>query len=281
MKQENVGYLQIIIAGIIFSVDPIIIRFGEDLGPYNLAFFKVFMAVLILGIFFLIFRKKLVPLKYEKKKMLLFGAIHGFIYLGYFIAIFYLTVASAVLLMYLFPLWMLVFSHFILKEKITKKSLIALLIAFVGALILISPQNFFIRDSLIGTFTGLLSGVGAGLVYVLSKTFEKYDKVSLVFWQNLIALPFLFPLLFFEFPVFNTLNVTIIFVLGAVFLIPFILTFKGLQKVPAHKAGTVMLLEIIGPIVLAFFIFNEIPQLSIIVGGLLIILGVYLAVVGR
>jgi len=40
MKQETIGYLQIILAGLIFSVDPIIIRFARDIGPIISLFLK-------------------------------------------------------------------------------------------------------------------------------------------------------------------------------------------------------------------------------------------------
>ena len=206
MKKENFGYIQILIASLLFAFVPIMVRFGENLGPYNLSFFRVLVVVIFLGLFFLSSRFKLSPFKYEKKKLLFFGVIHGFIILGYFIAIKSLSIASAVLLLYSSAIWIVIFSHFILKEKLTKRTWFALFIAFLGVILVLKPDKFLLSESLIGSFSGLLAGVGFGLVYVLSKTFKKYDKVSLTFWQNLIALPFLFPLIFIDLPIF-TINV--------------------------------------------------------------------------
>jgi drug/metabolite transporter (DMT)-like permease len=275
MKKEIVGFLEVFFASLLFGLLPIIVRFGNNLGPYNLSFFRVLVAAISIFIF-ISFSKKisLMPLKHEKKKLLLFGAIHGFIILGYFIAINYLTIASAVLLLYSSSLWIVVFSHFILREKITKRTLLALLIAFFGVILVLSPQGFFVRESLIGSIAGLLAGLGMGLVYVLSKTFKKYDKESLTFWQNFIAIPFVFHLLFIDLPKFTTMDVGIILLLGSLFTaIPFILIFKGFGKINAQKGSIIIMLDIVFSIIFAGIIFKEVPSLLSVIGGILIIIG--------
>ena len=50
--------------------------------------------------------------------------------------------------------------------------------------------------------------------------------------------------------------------IGIISLISFILVFKGLGNVKANRGGTVMLLETIWPIILALFIFKEVPPVS-------------------
>lgn len=278
MDKETVGLIEVFFASLLFGLLPIIVRFGENLGPYNLSFFRVLVAAICVFLFIMFSKKlKLNPFKYEKKKMVLFGAIHGFIVLGYFLAIQYLTIASAVLLLYSSSIWIIVFSHFILKEKITQRTFIALAIAFFGVIFIVSPQNFFLKESLIGSLAGLGAGIGMGLVYTLSKTFKKYDKVSLTFWQNLIAIPFVLPLLFIDLPKFSTLDIGIILLLGSVFTaVPFILIFKGFGKIDAQKGSIVIMLDIVFSIIFAWIIFKEIPTALAIVGGVLIMIGTYI-----
>ena len=277
MKKENLGYLQIVFAGILAAFIPLLVRLGENLGPYNLTFFKVLIPSIILGGFFLFNKKKLVPLKYERGKMLLFGAIHGFIYLGYFLAIQYLTIAFAILLVYLFPLWIMFFSHFILKEKITKKSIFILLIGLIGMAILLSPKDLFVTYNFWAILAGIASGIGAAFIYTISKTFKNYDKVSLTFWQNTIAVPFVFPLLFIDFPKFTVFDSFIVLALGLIGVFALILVFKGLHKVQAIKGGIVMLSEMIFPIILAFIFFKEIPSNITVFGGILILIAAFMA----
>lgn len=275
MKRENLGYIQILSAGILASFIPLLVRLGENLGPYNLTFFKIFLQAIILGLFFFFNKKKLSPLKYEKGKMFLFGAIHGFILLSYFLAIQYLTIAFAVLLMYLFPLWMMFSSHFILKEKITGNSIFALLIGLIGMIIILSPKDLLVTYNVWAILLGIFSGMGAALVYTLSKTFKKYNKASLVFWQNTIAVPFILPLLFIQLPKFTIFNSFIVLVLGLIGVAGGILVFKGFNKVQANKGGVVMLFEILLPIILALILFKEIPSITTVLGGILILIAVF------
>ena len=213
----------------------------------------------------------------KKKRLLLFGAIHGFIILGYFLAIQYLTIASAVLLLYSSSIWIVVFSHFILKEKITKRTVIALAIAFFGVIFIVFPQNFFLKESLVGSLAGLGAGIGMGLGYTLSKTFKKYDKVSLTFWQNLIAIPFVLPLLFIDLPKFSTLDISIILMLGSIFTaVPFILIYNGFGKINAQKGSIVIMLDIVFTVIFAWIIFKESPTVLAIIGGVLIMIGTYI-----
>lgn len=278
IKSETIGLIEVFVASLLFGFMPILVRFGDNLGPYNLAFFRVVVASICVYLFILFSRKiKLAPFKHERWKLLFFGALHGFIILGYFFAINYLTVASAVLLLYSSSIWIVVFSHFILKEKITKRTLFALAIAFLGVILVVSPQNFFFKESLIGSLSGLAAGVGMGLVYTLSKTFKTYDKVSLTFWQNLIAIPFTLPLLFIDLPKFTLGDIGLIFLLGSLFTaVPFILIFKGFGKINAQKGSIVIMLDIVFSIIFAWIIFKETPTIFALIGGFLILIGTYL-----
>ena len=277
MKKETIGFLEIFFASLLFGVFPIIVRYGENLGSYNLSFFRVLSATVILYLFVKISKKsKIVPFKYERKKLLFFGGVHGFIILGYFIAIKYLSIASAVLLIYSSSIWIVVFSYFILKEKITERTLIALLISFTGLIFVISPTSLFIKESFIGSISGLLAGIGMGLVYTLSKTFKKYDKISLTYWQNLIAIPFMIPLLFLDLPKFTFFDSLIVLLLGIVGVVGFVLIYRGFEKVNAQKGSVIIMLDIVFSILFAYILFNEVPRALAIFGGILILVGSYL-----
>ncbi len=278
MNKETVGLIEVFFASLLFGLLPIVVRFGGNLGPYNLSFFRVLVATICIFIFTIFFRKySIKPLKFEKRKMILFGAIHGFIILGYFLAIQFLTIASAVLLLYSSSIWIVIFSYFILKEKISKRTIFALIIAFLGVIFIVSPQNLFLRESLIGSLAGLGAGIGMGLVYTLSKTFKKYDKVSLTFWQNLIAIPFVLPLLFIDFPKFSLFDTGIIILLGSVFTaIPFILIFSGFGKINAQKGSIIIMLDIVFSVIFAWIIFKEVPTFLAVVGGILIMVATYI-----
>lgn len=277
MKKENVGYLEIIIAQFLFSFMYIFVRFVESFGSYNLAFSRVFLSALFLFIISLFYSKwKIMWPVYEKTKVLIFGALHGFIILAAYLSIYYLSIASAMILQSTLTLWMVVFSYFILKEKITTRVIISLILSLVGLVILFAPSSFFFGESILGSIAGLFVGIFGGLIYVLSKTFKKYDKVSLTFWQNAIATPFLIPLLFFQRPEFSAYNLFFVFVIALCGLFGFLLLFFGLRYAKGSLSAILTLLNPVITIILAFLFFKEIPSLNEIIGGLLIFLAVYL-----
>ena len=277
MDKEKIGMLEVFFSSLLFGLIPILVRFDDSLGPFNLSFFRVFVATIALFLFIIFSKRVLSSWKKETKKLVIFGALHGFIIICYFIAIKYLSIASAVLLLYSCSIWVVVFSYLILKERIKKISWIALLIAFIGVVLVVSPKDFFLQESIIGSLAGLAGGIIAGLVYTLSKTFKEHDKVSLTFWQNLIALPFLFPLIFIDLPYFTMKSFWIVIFLGTVCTaIPFILIFKGFQKIPSQKGSVLILLDLVFAVVFASILFKEIPSLIEIIGGVLILIGSYL-----
>ena len=277
MRKETLGFLQIITGAIIFAFTGIAVKFGKDLGAYNLSFFRVLLSAFFIYIFFLLFKKhKLVPFKYEKKKLLLFGVLHSFIILGSFLAYQLLSIALATLLIMSLVIWIIIFSYFILNEKITKTILISLIIAFTGVVVVFFPGKLSIKESLFGSIAALLAGIGAGAVYVLSKTFKKYDKVSLTFWQNLIAVPFFIPFIFNQSIKFTSIDILVLFFLGPLTALAFILRLMGFGNIAASKGGIFLLLYIPFAIIAAFFVLKEIPTINAIIGGILISIGAYI-----
>jgi drug/metabolite transporter (DMT)-like permease len=278
MKKENLGYLQIIIAEFFVSLPLILVRFGKDLGNQNLAFFRVCLAFVFLGVFSLFYRKYgIAPIKKEKIKILFFGALHGFIILASFMSLNLLTIASATILQATIAVWIAIFSIIILKEKINKKVIIALIVSFIGLVIIINPLSIFMEKSLFGIAAALFVGVFGGLIYVLSKTFRTYDKYSLTFWQNLIATPFLIPLLTLSSISFNFNNISILIGLGIFGALSFVILFTGLEKVKGQNASVLTLLYVVFSIILAILFFREIPTFREVIGGILILIGAYLS----
>ena len=132
MKKENIGYLQLIFAEFLIAIPYILARLGKELGNSNLSFFRVFLAFVFLGIFGLIFKKySIAKMRNEKIKLIIFGALHGFIILASFISLNMLTISSAVILQSTIGLWTAIFSILLLKEKLKFNVILALIICFV------------------------------------------------------------------------------------------------------------------------------------------------------
>lgn len=182
----------------------------------------------------------------------------------------------------MFPLWMALVSYFMLNEKITKRVLLALVISFIGLVLVLFPEGKFFSSNILGILSVLIAGFFAGLVYVMSKTFKTYDKFSLVFWQNIIATLFILPLFLINMPKrFSPIDSGLILIIGIATVIPFTLYYIALGKIKSCNAGVIMFLEGIIPIILTIAIFQEVPSLATFLGGILIFFGSYLTVTDK
>ena len=83
--------------------------------------------------------------------------------------------SQAFIINYLWPIMIVVFACIILKEKMTLKKAIAIVLSFIGVIIVTSNGNLLSIDnnSLIGTLFYVLAAISYGLFSVLNKQ-KKY-----------------------------------------------------------------------------------------------------------
>ncbi len=96
-----------------------------------------------------------------------------FLYLG----IQMMQASQAFIINYLWPMMTVLFACIILKEKLTVRKILAIVLSFVGVIIVTSNGNLFHidKDSLLGAFYCVLASISYGLFSVLNKQ-KNYDK---------------------------------------------------------------------------------------------------------
>ena len=70
------------------------------------------------------------------------------------------------------PFFAIIFSYFLLKEKIKPYQLICVIVAFIGALFILRPG--FDSVATFPAFIGLIGGMGAGLAYTNVRIASKH-----------------------------------------------------------------------------------------------------------
>lgn len=129
------------------------------------------------------FRKKnLSQLKTFKTKDFLqiagLGILGTFLYnLFLYLGINKMQASQAFIINYLWPLMTVIFACIILKEKLTKRKLIAIILSFIGVIIVTSNGDLLnvSKDSIAGAIYCILAAVFYGLFCVLNKQ-KNYDK---------------------------------------------------------------------------------------------------------
>lgn len=169
----------------------------------SIIFYRLFFGLCLIFTF-LLFTKRLGDLKPGKRKGFLFlqGVFIAINMFFYFFCVKSTCFSVAILLEYTAPIYVMLASPLILKEKIGKESVLALCLAISGVYLVISPSGGFNELELSGThFLGILSGLFAGLLLAIIimniKILKKdYTELAIAFWGTaisyLLTVPFAF-----------------------------------------------------------------------------------------
>ena len=143
---------------------------SQVLPPVEVTFFRNVFGVMLVG--FAIYKS---PLKQigGRPLLLLFRGTMGFMaLLAYFYIIAYIPLGEAVTYNKTSPIFVAIFAYLFLNEKLSKWSIVAILLGFVGMAAISLPEGgaTFSRYSLLGIF----SGVGAALAYTSIRELRQY-----------------------------------------------------------------------------------------------------------
>ena len=132
--------------------------------------------------------------KYKPKDYLIIfalGVIGIFLYdLFFYLGINAMQASQAFIINYLWPIMTVLFACIILREKFTIRKIIAIIISFIGVIIVSSNGNLLSieKSSLMGTIYCLLAALLYGLFSVLNKkqNYNKYTSMMLFYFNSTI-----------------------------------------------------------------------------------------------
>lgn len=286
MTKLNPAFLYLTCAALIWGATIPIMKLTLTQVPlFSLSFIRMGVA----SILFLPFVIK--ELKIERvdfKKFFLLAFLGTNLNLGLFFFGLKLTQAiNASILVASVPLFTLVAAHFLLKEKIAIKLVLAALIALIGIIMIIKiPALGSETKSIIGNLLLLASSLAwVGYEIIAKKLLKKYSASSITFYTIAIGAAIFFPLFLFEFfknPLWFT-SVTSIGFMGIVFgiifssLIAYWTWGKGLSLLPAGQASFFIYLDPVSGITFSIILLGEKISPAFIAGSALILAGVFLA----
>lgn len=247
------------------------VRLSGDLPSIQKCFFRNFVAVFFaLGV--LLKNKQGLKWKKGNLKWLLLRSAAGTIgILGNFYAIDHIALADASILNKMSPFFVILFSFFILREKLTLVQGTAVFIAFVGSLFIIKPS--FQNIDLIPSAAGLMGGMAAGFAYTMVRVLgQKGENGSLIvfFFSGFSCLATL-PFLIFDFHPMEWWQ--LLALLGAGLSATggqFSIT-AAYYHAPAREISVYDYSQIIFATSLGFFFLGELPDIYSFIGYFIII----------
>ena len=260
----------------------------QNVGPYSISFLRFTIAsILLLLLTWRIEGKLPILQKSQIIPVLLLGIIGIFIYnVMFFKGLKIIEAGRAALIIATCPIFITICMAIFLKEKISLLKGLGIVISVCGAIIVISKGNLF------RIFEG---GLGLGELYIFCcvLSWVTYSVIGKSVMKNLSplasvsysatvgAIALLVPALF-EGLIQNIANqsaldwlcISYLGIFGTV--IGFVWYYQGVERIGPTKAGLFINFVPISAILCAFFILEEQITLSLVIGAVLVISGVYL-----
>ena len=268
-SKETIGIIFAITAYFSFSIlDTIQKSAVLYYSIFQLMFVK-YTFVLLLSIIEAKRTKKINFYKTNNFKLQIIRSLLSILESAFFVLSFkYLSLANAHSIGALAPIIIVVLSVFILNEKVSLKTWVAIFIGFIGVLIIIRPaSDVFSLKSLIP----LLAAFFLGLYQIATKKITEYDtpEVSL-FYSSLVGI-FITSIMAFYFWQPVNINSLIFFLpIGLFFSLGIYFQILALNNAKASIIQPFHYTLIFWAIIFGYFFYNDIPDLYTIIGALII-----------
>lgn len=249
------------------------------ISPQTIVAIRSFGAVLVLWSIFLIKDRSLFKINIKDIWMFIGTGIISFVLFNwcYFVALEQTSTAVAVVLLYTSPIFIIILSAVLFKEKVTGIKITALIMTILGCAFVTGV----VGGSLNGSATGILCGIGSGFFYGLYTIFgrcalDKYSSVTVTLYTFLFAA--IGSLFISDFGEFNIILNNNTVVLCSVLLVllstvsPFLLYTLGLSRVEAGVAAILATIEPVVGVMVGLFLFSE-PPTPLKITGIILVIG--------
>ena len=272
---NNIKAILLTVSGSFFAVlMESLIRIAQyDSNVYTIGFLRFFFGLIIILPYLI--KKKFIPYKTKNFK---FYFIRGLFNLPMMIlgfgALVYVPFEQFKALHFLSPIIVVLLSFIIFREKIYMYRILALVIGFIGMLIIVRPG---IVDFNIGTIMILISLTFWSLIIIVSKFVSKDDSpITMVTYQYTLMTIFALPLAiyFWQMPSLQSLIFVFIGAIsGTILHLSLALSYKYAEL---SVTQPVWFSGLIFGSAFGFFVFNETPDVWTWIGGIVVFSSVLL-----
>ncbi len=265
------GIFYIVCSAFFFALMLMFVRLSGDLPSMQKAFFRNFVAMFF-ALFILIKDKIKFSGKKENIKYLFLRSFIGVLgIIGNFYAVDHLVLSDASILNKMSPFFAIVFSYFIVKEKVHPIQMSIITTAFLGSMLVVKPSVDIFQNP--ASLAGLIGGICAGFAYAcVRKLGENGEKGPfVVFFFSAFSCLCLLPFLIFDFHPM-TLKQLIFLLLAGLSAAGGQFTITAAYfHAPAREISVYDYSQLIFTALLGFFVFGQIPDLLSVIGYIVIV----------
>ena len=269
------GPLLIFMGAISLSFGGMIVKSFEGSTLWQILFWRsVFFSLTVLTFLTISYKKKLFTSFYKSGLPGFFGGIilsTGFC--GYVFAMYNTTVANTNFIISTQVLFLAIFGYLFLKEKISTITLVSIILAITGVLLMVG--NSLSPGEMSGNIAAFSMPITFAILIMLVRKFPKIDMVPAQFVAGICCC--IIGFLLSEKIMISPHDIFLGFIAGFFQVgFGFIFITIGARSTPSAMVGVIMLSEsILGP-TWAFLFVGERPSLFTLIGGAIILFSVLL-----
>lgn len=263
--KDKLKYLYVFAAGSLWGIISLFLKPMLNLGfsQIQTVTLRCLVAAAVLGVYMLVKDKSLFRFKLRDIWCFIGTGLVSLMFFSicYFYSMTYNGVCVAVILLYTSPVFVMLLSLPLFKEKITYKKLIAVVLTVAGCVFVSGAAG----GQSIG-FVGIVLGICSGLGYALYSIFSRYalqrnyNSMTISFYTFLFCglgcLPFASPVSM----AFILSPKAVLYSLGlgvVCCVMPYILYTKGLEYVDNTRASVIVAVEPVVASLIGVFVYNE------------------------
>ena len=267
------GPVLIFMGALSLSFGGLIVKSFEGATLWQILFWRsIFFSLTILAFLIITYKKKLFNSFYlSGLPGFVGGVVLSFGFCGYVIAMYSTTVANTNFIISLQILFLAIFGYFFLKEKISSVTLLSIILAITGVLIMVG--NSLGPGEMTGNLAAFSMPITFAVLIIIVRKFPSVDMVPAQFVAGICCC-------LIGYVLSNKLMISYhdIFLgfLAGFFQVGFGFIFItiGARTTPSAMVGIIMLSEsVLGPI-WAFLFASERPSMFSLIGGAVILLAV-------
>lgn len=264
----------------------------EELSPVNLTILRLFLVCCVFLLFLVVAPKTFSPLNKKDIFKLFFLGFFGVVvyHLGLNYGELYISASAASLIIATIPIFTVIFATILLKEKITKKIAVGILISLTGVLIIsmtgtsADPFEVTYLSAAIAVIISALAG--AGYTIVGKKLLQRYSALSLTAYAFLFGclglLPFVSSSLVTETLSLSLRGWSVVLFL-ALFptVVGYVLWYVALEIKTASEISVFLYFIPVLSTGISVLLFREPITIFFVVGGILVIGGLILVNISK
>jgi RarD protein len=277
-EQKMKAKVQFLSAMIIFGTIGVFVKY-IDLSSSEVAFLRSFIGSLFLILVMIIWKKHISWSNLKGNAvLLLFSSIAlslNWIFL--FQAFKHTTLSNATLSYYFAPVFVLILTPFVLKEKLSSIRVICIGIAMLGMLMIVGNGSLSTSgENLLGIGYGITAALFYASFILLNKFIRKIGELEITIIQLGIAAIIMMPYIYLTegFRVLQISNKSILFILTIGIIhtgVAYLLFFSGVRKLKGQSIAILSYVDPMTSLTISAFILLEPMTIMQIIGGILLL----------